>query len=44
MTAQLKQKGIDDRRFKYNADGIIKANDFSAPEILLTGVSFGLNI
>ncbi|KAI9033716.1 hypothetical protein CLU79DRAFT_691975 [Phycomyces nitens] len=43
MTSQLKQQGIDDRRFKYNADGVIKANDFSAAEILLTEVSSAFN-
>lgn len=44
MTTQLKQKGIDDRRFKYNADGVVKASDFSASEILLTEISSGFNL
>ncbi|CAO3695775.1 unnamed protein product [Rhizopus stolonifer] len=39
MTIQIKQKGIMDRRYKYNADGKLIANDFSATEILLTEVS-----
>ncbi|KAI9008919.1 hypothetical protein CLU79DRAFT_799969 [Phycomyces nitens] len=37
MTSQLKQKGINDRRFKYNADGIIKAN------VCVCVLSFGSN-
>lgn len=41
MTIQLKQKGMNDRRYKYNADGTLRANDLSATEILLTEVSSG---
>jgi hypothetical protein len=41
MTAQLKNKGMTDGRYKYNADGLICANDFSGLEILLTEVSSG---
>ncbi|CAO3650123.1 unnamed protein product [Mucor hiemalis] len=41
MTTQLKQKGMNDGRYKYNADGTLVANDLSAIEILLTEVSSG---
>ncbi|KAG0745759.1 hypothetical protein G6F57_001287 [Rhizopus arrhizus] len=41
MTVQLKNKGMTDGRYKYNADGLICANDFSSLEILLTEVSSG---
>ncbi|KAI9488980.1 hypothetical protein BDB00DRAFT_771479 [Zychaea mexicana] len=41
MTIQLKQKGMNDRRYKYNADGTLRANDLSSSEILLTEVSSG---
>ncbi|KAI8385044.1 uncharacterized protein BYT42DRAFT_493652 [Radiomyces spectabilis] len=39
MFTQLRQMGMNDRRYKYNTDGILKANDLSALEILLTEVS-----
>ncbi|KAI9313576.1 hypothetical protein BX666DRAFT_1864022 [Dichotomocladium elegans] len=32
---------MNDRRYKYNADGTLRANDLSSPEILLTEVSSG---
>ncbi|KAI8363870.1 hypothetical protein EDC96DRAFT_444562 [Choanephora cucurbitarum] len=41
MTIQLKQKGTNDRRYKYNADGTLRANDLSSSGILLTEVSSG---
>ena len=41
MTTQLKQKGMNDGRYKYNADGTLIVNNFSAIEILLTEVSSG---
>ena len=41
MTIQLKQKGMNDGRYKYNADGTLVVNDHSAIEILLTEVSSG---
>lgn len=41
MTVQLKDKGMTDGRYKYKADGLICANDFSSLEILLTEVSSG---
>lgn len=41
MTLQLKQEGMNDRRYKYNADGTLRVNDLSATEILLTEVSSG---
>lgn len=46
MTIQLKQQGINDRRYKYNADGTLQVNNHSATEILLTEVSsgFGSNV
>ncbi|CAO3680004.1 unnamed protein product [Rhizopus microsporus] len=39
MTVQLKQKGMNDYQYKYNADGTLRANDLSVTEILLTKVS-----
>lgn len=41
MTIQLKQKGMNDGRFKYNADGTLVVDDHSEIEILLTEVSSG---
>ncbi|KAI8080500.1 hypothetical protein BDF21DRAFT_339618 [Thamnidium elegans] len=41
MTIQLKQKGMNDGRYKYNAGGMLIVNDLSAIEILLTEVSSG---
>ncbi|KAG0928310.1 hypothetical protein G6F57_013565 [Rhizopus arrhizus] len=41
MTTQLKQKGMNDGRYKYNTDGTLIVNNFSAIEILLTEVSSG---
>ncbi|KAI9265546.1 hypothetical protein EDC94DRAFT_605229 [Helicostylum pulchrum] len=41
MTTQLKIKGIADGCYRYNADGLIIANDFSGLKILLTEVSSG---
>ncbi|KAG1103979.1 hypothetical protein G6F42_017151 [Rhizopus arrhizus] len=41
MTTQLKQKGMNDGRYKYNADGTLMVNNFSAIGILLTEVSSG---
>ncbi|KAG2196235.1 hypothetical protein INT47_007662 [Mucor saturninus] len=44
MTTQLKQKGVNDGRYKYNADGTLIASNFSAIEILLTEVSSGYGL
>lgn len=41
MTIKLKQKGMNDGRYKYNADGTLIVNDLCAIEILLTEVSSG---
>ncbi|KAL7318307.1 hypothetical protein PS15m_004541 [Mucor circinelloides] len=41
MTIQLKQKGMNDGRYKYNADGTLIVNNLPAIEILLTEVSSG---
>lgn len=41
MTIQLKQKGMNDGRYKYNADGTLIVNDLYAIEILLTEVLSG---
>ncbi|KAI8087743.1 uncharacterized protein B0P05DRAFT_372591 [Gilbertella persicaria] len=41
MTIQLKQKGMMDRKYRYNADETLTANDFSAIEVLLTEVFSG---
>ncbi|KAI7898051.1 uncharacterized protein BX663DRAFT_582987 [Cokeromyces recurvatus] len=39
MSVQLKEKGLNDSRYKYKADGIIFSNRYSDLEILLTEVS-----
>ena len=41
MTRQLKNDGLNDGRFKYNADGLLCSADFGNLEILLTEVSSG---
>ncbi|ORX48590.1 hypothetical protein DM01DRAFT_252525 [Hesseltinella vesiculosa] len=43
MTNQLKIQGLNDGRFKYNADGTILAHDHFRMEILLTEVSSGFD-
>ncbi|KAG2216199.1 hypothetical protein INT45_000799 [Circinella minor] len=41
MTAQLKQEGMKDGRFRYNADGIIKDNNKSVKILLIDVSCFG---
>ena len=41
MTLQMKHQGMNDSRYKYNADGTMIFNDLSAIEIPLTKVSSG---
>ena len=43
MTIQLRRQGMKDGRYRYNADGILRANNFLNLELMLTEVSCGLN-
>ncbi|KAI9496385.1 hypothetical protein BDB00DRAFT_758338, partial [Zychaea mexicana] len=41
ITKQLQQSGMKDGRYHYNADGVLRADEFLNMEILLTEVSNG---